>query len=694
MRREVSVIIGCLCVACGIASAATTFTGVGNWNDPNLWSAGVPTGAVQADIAGPNTVCTLNTPTGDWGAAQRMTLDGGATLLIQDGAELTGAGWMRFGVSGVGTVIQTGGRVVVPNERLAVGDKVGGNGHYTISAGTITFTGGDRGDLGVGSREGSGTFTVVGTAPVIEMSDLIVSDRAGAAGTVEFKIAANGVSPINLTDVAKIDALGDQTTSALLVEAIEAPPIRDILLVNTTSANAVIGAFDTVNGNPAAEGAEVVLSAAGRTCTYTLTYVGGTGNDIVLVYQSAKTLVTSMIGDFEDGLGAWDNTWEAKSVLSTGTTGVTSGKSSLVITPVTGFSWALRYNCPAPIDLAQYKTLSVDVTWVAEEWVGSDMWIQFSLMAINSDGKSGWQQSGPSDAVNAAYPGGWDPINWGTQTRTLTWDLSKYDATGATWMQLVFSTNMGNVTTPGNYYIDNVKLIGGEVAGASSVETFDVARNYLTEGAGTFDGILNANEITALDAATSRPGALYFAAEPNAQWGPGPGPMIYRLIKGDFTATVKVTDFAGTLASIVEHNDGGILARDPNGAVAENWVSVNYFPTWTAFIVRNTIAGDRKELAQPAGTWTGADTFALAAQYPYLQLERKGSDFYFRISADGVTFLPLTVETFVGIYDGTQTPLVISRPELPATLQVGLMQCTYAPNAGYAAFDNFSIATP
>jgi hypothetical protein len=303
--RRLSVVLVCVCLVSGFASA-TTFTGVGNWSDPNLWSAGVPIGAVQADIGGPNTVCTLNTSTGDWGSSQRMTVDGGATLLIQDGAEMLGGGWVRVGVSGIGNAIQTGGLVRIANDKLGIGDKVGGVGYYTMLGGTLTYDG-DRGDLAPGSRDGVGTFTVVGTAPVIQMGNLIVSERGVAAGTVEFKIDANGVSPINLTGQAKIDVPGAATTSSLIVSATDAPPMRDIVLVNTTSDNAVLGAFDTVNGKPGVEGAQVVLSANGLSVTYSLTYVGGTGNDIVLVYQSSVKkptviYVTSVKDNNQDGV--------------------------------------------------------------------------------------------------------------------------------------------------------------------------------------------------------------------------------------------------------------------------------------------------------------------------------------------------------------------------------------------------------
>jgi hypothetical protein len=141
------------------------------------------------------------------------------------------------------------------------------------------------------------------------------------------------------------------------------------------------------------------------------------------------------------------------------------------------------------------------------------------------------------------------------------------------------------------------------------------------------------------------------------------------------------------------HNAAGILARDPaSDGGAENWVSISYFPTWTAFVAWDTVQGFRIERGEVASRWTGADTYALAEQYPYIQLERVGQDFYFRISADGVDFIPLTDPGYQGIYDGSQVPLVVSRPDLPEALQVGLHHATSSPAIGYVAFDEFRIA--
>jgi hypothetical protein len=238
----------------------------------------------------------------------------------------------------------------------------------------------------------------------------------------------------------------------------------------------------------------------------------------------------------------------------------------------------------------------------------------------------------------------------------------------------------------------SVLAAGASVQAAGFSDNFDTPHDFLTDGLGAYAGILG--DVNALDASISRDGALYMETT-GASWDPGPGPMLYVEVTGDFVATVKVVDFAGTLAERVFSNDSGIVARDPAGTEgAENWVAMNYFPTWTAFVARNTINSARAELGQTAGTWTGADTFAIVAQYPYIQLERKGTEFYFRISSDGVDFIPLTDPAYQGIYDGTQTPLVVSRPDLPETLQVGLMNATYDVTTGYVAFDDFTIEQP
>lgn len=235
----------------------------------------------------------------------------------------------------------------------------------------------------------------------------------------------------------------------------------------------------------------------------------------------------------------------------------------------------------------------------------------------------------------------------------------------------------------------NDVCIMAKVTEGGFTDDFEAPQDYMTEGLGEYAGKLGDFEV--LDANLSAEGCLYMQTVESV-WDPGPGPMLYVEVIGDFVATVKVTDFAGDVNEQVISNDAGLLARDPaSDGVTENWVSMNYFPTWTAFVARSTVDGTREELGQTAAYWEGVDTYALAEQYPYIQLERSGSDFYFRISADGVTFRPLTEEAYLGIYDGSQEPLVISRPDLPAKLQLGLMNATYSDAVGYVAFDDFTV---
>jgi len=130
--RPFRALVPFLCLSCTLAFAAD-YRGVGNWADPNGWSTGAPpSGAEEVKIRGERTVLTLNTSTGDWGAAQRLRVYEGATLIVEEGAELLGAGWARIGAGSKGTLRQTGGLVRIDNERLAVGDSGGSNPHFSL----------------------------------------------------------------------------------------------------------------------------------------------------------------------------------------------------------------------------------------------------------------------------------------------------------------------------------------------------------------------------------------------------------------------------------------------------------------------------------------------------------------------------------------------------------------------------------
>ena len=211
-------------------------------------------------------------------------------------------------------------------------------------------------------------------------------------------------------------------------------------------------------------------------------------------------------------------------------------------------------------------------------------------------------------------------------------------------------------------------------------DEFEAPHDYITNGVeGTgWDGFLGLSPgetVDALNASIDRAGQLYmestgaFYHEP---WDPL-GPFLYKIIEGDFIATVKVSDYAGTPGAEVYHNNCGLLARaNPDDAgPGEDWVAIDYFPIWSCGnFVRTADNGVRTENGHNGAQWD---------LDPYLQLERKGNTFHFRTSADGVTWIEMDA-----------SPII--RDDLDGLpLQVGLYQATYSGDPGYAAYDDFRV---
>ncbi len=168
----------------------------------------------------------------------------------------------------------------------------------------------------------------------------------------------------------------------------------------------------------------------------------------------------AILSDFETDLGGWGANGGSTVALATNPL---TGSQSMKITPAAGgnFNWSAVYNGPA-FD-PTVGPITLDVSWVAAEWTGLS-WLNQELMAMNSDGASGWSQVQAIDPLNPSWPGGWDPGNWGDHTRTLTYDFTAYDLTGNTWgPQLQLATNYdagwAGAGAPGSYYIDNVNQV-------------------------------------------------------------------------------------------------------------------------------------------------------------------------------------------------------------------------------------------
>ncbi len=226
-------------------------------------------------------------------------------------------------------------------------------------------------------------------------------------------------------------------------------------------------------------------------------------------------------------------------------------------------------------------------------------------------------------------------------------------------------------------------LFGGVAQAAVFTDNFEVAHDYLADGvAGTsWDGMLGSGTgqtASALNVSMNRPGQLFLqstGAYWHEPWTPM-GPFLYKIVEGDFVATVKVTDYEGTAASPLYHNTCGLMLRAAPELAGdgEDWVSLDYFPIWNCGnFVRSADNNVRTENGH------NGRAFNL---YPWLQIERQGSTFHFRVSSDGVTW------TAMGVSPLTRSDLA----GIP--LQVGMFQGTYNTTSGYAAFDEFKVEGP
>ena len=301
MKRTCLLLLLMCLLSVGARATIDVWVGpTGSFTDDSKWQNGGPstwatTSGDEIKMTNNDTVCTVDTAAGVYGHKLAVASGGtnGMILEIVDGGSLT-VGEAKIGDGGatgngdLGSVIQTGGTFTVSD--LEMGYKTPGVGYYTISGGTLNFSGNGRIKLGCEGNAGStGTFTVVGTGGTIQMDELHVGyyNSAGDVGTgiLEYQIAADGVSAIMLSDKCQIDGGADTSIANLLLSATAPLAAADIVLVDVTSGNATTGIFDALNGGSAAEG--TMISLGGN--MYSLTYAYDAeldlaNNDIALVY--------------------------------------------------------------------------------------------------------------------------------------------------------------------------------------------------------------------------------------------------------------------------------------------------------------------------------------------------------------------------------------------------------------------------
>ncbi|MGD0571461.1 MAG: hypothetical protein ABSB11_00400 [Sedimentisphaerales bacterium] len=166
-----------------------------------------------------------------------------------------------------------------------------------------------------------------------------------------------------------------------------------------------------------------------------------------------------VIGNFEDS----NDGWTVHSEAGDGTTlhfvkeNATLGNYSLKVFAPSG--WQKAVTCELTGDanalaaLGKAAKLQVDVTLKAKEWSIGTGWVKAIECIVIQDDFGGWQQIDPTDG-DTAWDGSAD------KTVTVTFDIPAQTPPDLTHGNIIIITNYDGVTTAGNFYFDNVRLVG------------------------------------------------------------------------------------------------------------------------------------------------------------------------------------------------------------------------------------------
>jgi len=227
---------------------------------------------------------------------------------------------LLIGENSTGTVIQTGGTVISDNN-VRIGSNASSSGQYTISGGSLTtgsspFQIGRNGATGTLHVEGTGQVThgttlyiggdtangasngrleIIGNTAAVQIGQL--ENTPGVRETIFWQASAGGVTPlvvtgagplganrIQLQDLSEISGTnpgaGDGIALQLDLSAIVSAATLT-LIDNRTTSEAITGLFENGTTSDLYQQGEMIIGT-GFMGTVTISYLGGTGNDVVL----------------------------------------------------------------------------------------------------------------------------------------------------------------------------------------------------------------------------------------------------------------------------------------------------------------------------------------------------------------------------------------------------------------------------
>lgn len=299
--KRVLLLALCCVLSCAALADFNWNVESGDWDVGSNWSTGYKPDNSQNITIGYSSmsVCTIDTDEGMFANSQ-CYIKNGQTLNIVDGGRF-GTKWTRWADGSSATIHFSGnGTYVLNDDDLYFA--FNGNCVVTMSdTSTITVNADtDNGEeLYIGDG-GNAYFQLNGSGITVEPDRIHLGyQRFGTFGgdvTLEYVLDAGGLSTI----VTKRSYIGEAGTVHLVItDPGVILPAQDIVLIEATEGYSLGGggAFNTMNGGPAAEGSLVVIGGNVYSLTYAYEANGdGKTNDVALVYeQTGKQLTTNPV---------------------------------------------------------------------------------------------------------------------------------------------------------------------------------------------------------------------------------------------------------------------------------------------------------------------------------------------------------------------------------------------------------------
>ncbi|MGD0551043.1 MAG: hypothetical protein ABSB25_00175 [Sedimentisphaerales bacterium] len=171
--------------------------------------------------------------------------------------------------------------------------------------------------------------------------------------------------------------------------------------------------------------------------------------------------LSQVIGDWEDS----NDNWAVHSEAPDGTTAkvvkenATLGNYSYKVFVPSGWQKAIVRDLSGDANLlaalGKATQLKVDVTLKAKEWNIGSGWVKPIEAIVIQDDFGGWQQIDPAASQeDISFNGSAD------KTVTVAFDIPAQTPPDLTHGSVTIITNYDGVTTAGNFYFDNARLVG------------------------------------------------------------------------------------------------------------------------------------------------------------------------------------------------------------------------------------------